>query len=410
MSQHGPIIVISAARSAALSDALTGTELFPVVDITWSDASDAIERLMPAAIIVAAPPPDETTLSRLAAQSAALQPYVPMIVIDPAMQLPINAIPMSSLETGPARLGARLRAALRVRALHVTLLRRLSENAVSRPRIPESDPIMDATVLLIGRGASYPALSVALGERVGIVGALSIEAAARHLNARDVDGIVIGDGFTPRVIDAFLTVLAEDTRFRNLPVIVQSPPTRDYDLPNLEAIVGSAGDVAVNALPLIRQRAFEQRLARMLRSIDAGGLLDPRSGLLTSGAFERDLSAAVEQALARGAGLAVARLTFGEQPPRVRYDTARIVGRLMRRADFATLRDDGTIIAVFPDAGSRTAGAVARRLASVIKHTMHGSRRESRIDPHVTVESLLPNDTAATLMSRLDNDAHRAAC
>ncbi len=95
--------------------------------------------------------------------------------------------------------------------------------------------VSDATVLLIGRGAAYPALSVALGERMGVVGALSIEAAAKHLNTRDIDGIVLGEGFSPRVIDAFLTVLAEDARFRNLPVVVTTDdlaPT--YDLPNLE--------------------------------------------------------------------------------------------------------------------------------------------------------------------------------
>ncbi len=410
MSQHGPIIVVSAAKHAVPTAALTEAKLFPVVDIAWPDASDAIERLMPAAIIVAAPPPGENMLARLAERLVTSQPYIPLIVIDPTMRLPINAIPLSSLDNNPARLGARLRAALRVRALHVTTLRRLAEDRLSRARVPDSDPIQDATVLLIGRGASYPALSVALGERIGLVGALSIEAAARHLNVRDLDGIVIGDGFSPRVIDAFLTVLAEDTRFRNLPVIVQSAPGRDYDLPNLEVIAGAVGDVAANALPLIRQHAFEQRLARTLRSIDAGGLLDPRSGLLTPGAFERDFAAAVQQTLTRGAGLSVARFAFDEQSPRVRYDTARIVSRLMRRTDFATLRDDGTIVAVFVDASARTAGAIARRLASVVKHTMHGSRREARIDPHVTVEALLPNDTATTLMSRLDHEAQRAAC
>ena len=67
-------------------------------------------------------------------------------------------------------------------------------------------------MLLIGRGAAYPALSVSLGERMGVVGALSIEAAAKHLNVRDIDGIVLGEGFSPRVMDAFLTVLAEDAR------------------------------------------------------------------------------------------------------------------------------------------------------------------------------------------------------
>ena len=45
---------------------------------------------------------------------------------------------------------------------------------------------------------------------MGVVGALSIEAAAKHLNTRDIDGIVLGEGFSARVVDAFLTVLAED--------------------------------------------------------------------------------------------------------------------------------------------------------------------------------------------------------
>src|SRR6202023_4382636 len=100
-----------------------------------------------------------------------------------------------------------------------TVLRRLSDQAV-KTAIAEIDPVRDATVLLVGRGGAYPALSVALGERMGIVGALSIEAAAKHLNARDIDGIVLGEGFGARVVDAFLTVLSEHPRFRNLPVVV----------------------------------------------------------------------------------------------------------------------------------------------------------------------------------------------
>src|SRR3978361_2310978 len=89
----------------------------------------------------------------------------------------------------------------------------------------------EATVLLIGRGGAYPTLSVTLGERTGIVGALSIEAAANHLNVRDIDGIVLGEGFSPRVVDAFLTVLTEETRFRMLPIVVTAPGiVADYDL------------------------------------------------------------------------------------------------------------------------------------------------------------------------------------
>ena len=75
-------------------------------------------------------------------------------------------------------------------------------------------------MLIAGRGPLYPALSVAMGERVGMVGALSVEAAAKYLNSRDIDGIVVGDGFSPRMVEAFLTVLAQDTRFRDIPVAV----------------------------------------------------------------------------------------------------------------------------------------------------------------------------------------------
>ena len=68
-----------------------------------------------------------------------------------------------------------------------------SVDALETPRGKWTDPVRDATVLLIGRGAGYAALSVALGERMGLVGALSIEAAAKHLNSRDIDAIVLGD-------------------------------------------------------------------------------------------------------------------------------------------------------------------------------------------------------------------------
>jgi hypothetical protein len=75
-------------------------------------------------------------------------------------------------------------------------------------------------VLIAGRGPLYTGLSVALGEHVKLVGALSVENAARHLNARDIDGVVVGDGFSPRMVEAFLTVLAQEPRFRDIPITV----------------------------------------------------------------------------------------------------------------------------------------------------------------------------------------------
>jgi hypothetical protein len=245
--------------------------------------------------------------------------------------------------------------------------------------------------------------------RVGVVGALSIEAAAKHLNARDIDGIVLSEGFTARVVDAFLTVLSEDARFRNVPVVVTAEGLAPaYDLPNLEIMSGEPALIAANSLPLIRQRAFEAHLSRTLRSIDGGGLLDPLTGLLSLAAFDRDFATAVYQTLSRGGGLSVARFAFDPTHPRAQLDGARIISRLMRQMDFGAAQQDGSVIIVFPEIDLRTAHAIARRLSSVMRHTSHG-KRDARSEPVVAIETLLPSDSAKSLLARLCNEARRAA-
>ncbi len=410
MSVQGPIIVVSTARQPAFTAALDDAKMFPIIDTNWADASRAVAELHPAAVMVAMSGHAERDLQSLAKQIAARQPYLPLIAIDPETSLPDNALPFSQGGGNSDRLNARLRAALRVRTLHATVMRRLANSAVARPTIAETDPVRDATVLLIGRGAGYPALSVALGERMGIVGALSIEAAAKHLNTRDIDGIVLGEGFSLRVVDAFLTVLAEDARFRNLPVVMTLDGLAPaYDLPNLEIVAGDPARIAANALPLIRQHAFEVHLSRTLRSIDAGGLLDPQTGLLTPAAFDRDFASSVHQALARGGGLSVARFAFDPADARAQLDGARLLSRLMRQMDFGAIQQDGSVIVVFAETDLRTAHAIARRLSSVMRHTSHG-KRDMRSEPIVTLAAMQPSDTAQSLLARLYDEGRRAAC
>jgi hypothetical protein len=408
MSQQGPIIVVSRAERPAFAGALDDAKLFPVIDANWADASRAVAQLAPAAVLVASTDAVEPGLDALAGQIAATKPYLPLIAIDPAGPLPDNAIPFAQSGSNFDRLLARLRAALRVRTLHATVLRRLDGDPAARAALDDTDPARDATLLLIGRGGNYPSLSVALGERMGVVGALSLEAAAKHLNVRDIDGIVLGEGFSPRVEDAFLTVLAEDARFRNLPVVLTSgalAPT--YNLPNLEIIAGAPDRIAANALPLIRQHAFETYLGRMLKSIEAGGLLDPRTGLLEPTAFHRDFVTAVSQTLSHGGGLSVARFAFDAGHPRAQLDGGRVLSRLMRQMDFGAALDDGSILVVFAETDLRTAHSIARRLSSVMRHTSHGKRERS--EPVVTVATLLPSDTAKSLLARLTEEARRAA-
>jgi hypothetical protein len=406
MSQQGPIIIVSRAKRPPFASALDEAKLFPVIDANWADASRAVAQLAPAAVLVASTDAVDAGLDALAGQIAATKPYLPLIAVDPAGPLPDNAVPFAQSGGNFDRLLARLRAALRVRTLHATVLRRLDGDPAA---LDDTDPARDATVLLIGRGGNYPSLSVALGERMGVVGALSLEAAAKHLNIRDIDGIVLGEGFTPRVEDAFLTVLAEDARFRNLPVVLTSGALAPaYDLPNLEVISGEPDRIAANALPLIRQHAFETYLSRMLKSMEAGGLLDPRTGLLTPSAFNRDFVTAISQTLSHGGGLSVARFAFDAGHPRAQLDGGRILSRLMRQMDFGAAQNDGSVLVVFAETDLRTAHSIARRLSSVMRHTSHG-KREARSEPVVTVATLLPSDTAKSLLVRLAEEARRAA-
>src|SRR6266852_5878367 len=400
MSQQGPLIVVSTAPRPLFATALDDAQMFPVIDATWADASRAIAQVQPAAVLVAMAAVAEPGFEALAKQIAARKPYLPLIAVDPQTSLPENAIPFSQTGGHFERLAARLRAALRVRTLHATVLRRLDDARVPPTPLAGIDPARDAT---------YPALSVACGEQMAIVGALSIEAAAKHLNVRDIDGIVLGEGFSARVVNAFLTVLAEDTRFRNLPVVVTLDGlTPAYDLPNLEIITGDPARVAANALPLIRQHAFEAHLSRTLRSIDAGGLFDPRTGLLMPAAFNRDFATAVHQTLSRGGGLSVARFAFDPAQARAQLDGARILSRLMRQMDFGTVREDGSVIVVFAETDLRTAHMIARRLSSVMRHTTHG-KRDTRSEPVVTLATMQPGDSAISLLARLHDEARRVA-
>jgi hypothetical protein len=408
MSQQGPILIVSSRPNPSVAKTLADAKVFPIIDTDWAGASEAVARVQPAAIVIADGDVSDPMLDTLAMQTEKLQPLVPVIAVDPKLPLPPNVQPFTPAGS-PARLATRLNAALRARLLHATVLRRLADEKASSVRLPENDPLQDATVLLLGRGTSFPALSVALGEQSAIVGALSIEAAAKHLNSREIDGIVIGEGFTPRVIDAFLMVLSEDPRFRNLPIVLsQMGGLKDYDLPNLEIAAQLPQDLAASALPLIRLRAFEARLHRVLKSIDVGGLLDPRTGLLNEDAFHRDLAHTVAETLARGTGLALAKFNFSAVHERSRFDAARILSRLMRRMDFATLGENGAILAVFAETDLRTAQMIARRLTSVMKQTVLGRKRSERLDPDVIVTSLRPQDTVDALLARLNDERERA--
>lgn len=222
---------------------------------------------------------------------------------------------------------------------------------------------------------------------------------------RDIDGMVIGDGFSPRIVEALLTVLAEDARFRELPVAVLGghPAVVEpfaAELANLERVGDGPEHLVERLLPYVRLHAFGERLKRMLKSLDAKGMIDPDTGLLAHEAFWRDLNRAVDDAEKRGVGLSIARFCFDRHDRRLSLDAARLVGRLMRQVDFACREADNSIFAVFTETDLRAAHVVARRIASVLKNTMLTPRRKG-IEAAVTLATLKPTDSVDSLIARV---------
>lgn len=415
MALQGSFVVVADKSAPDVVEALRGAGAFPIIESDWAQAPAALSAAEPEAVVLADAGADARCSAALAKALAdrrkaerAFMPVVARAREDGSALVP-DALTLAA--NAPAeRILSRLGSALRIRTLHSTVLRRtrmLAARGELPPELPRTDPLDEAAVLLAGRGRSYPALSVAVGECVGVIGALSVESAARALHARDVEGIVIGDGFGPRIVEALLTVLAGDVRFRDLPIAVVGghPATVEAfatHLPNLDRIAEGPARLVERFMPLVRLHAFGERLRRMLKSLEAKGMVDPDTGLLGHEAFWRDLNRAVDDAEKRGVGLSIARFSFDGGDRRSSLDAARLLARLMREVDFACHEADNSIFAVFTETDLRAAHVVARRIASILKNTtMAPDRKHIGIEAAVTLATLRATDSVDSLIARV---------
>jgi GGDEF domain-containing protein len=411
MALLGPMVVVAENSAADVIAGLDKAGAFPIVEASYADAAQAIADVLPAAMVLAEPAPAcdthhvQALIRKIEARGGPFMPVLARIADAGDVAIP-SALPVA-LDESIDRLIARLRSALRVRSLHATVLRRCaaanSQSAGAR-NLALSSLLDNATILCIGRGRSYPALTTAIGERVSLIGAMSVETAARYLKARDIDGVVIGDGFGPRVVEALLAVLAEDARFRDLPVgVLGSAAIDDERLPNLVRVEHDPVRLVECLLPLVCLQAFESHLKRMLKSLETDGVLDPETGLLARDAFWRDLDRAIRQAEDGGGALSVARFSFEDMTDRrASIDAARLFARLVRNIDFACQEQDGSILAAFTETDLRSAHVVARRIASVLRQTMLAPDRDRRsIRPTITLATLKSTDNLSTLVARV---------
>ncbi len=425
MSLQAPTVVVADQRNDLLATALraqgTAPYAAPLVECTWQQAADIITKSWPSAVIFDDPVTEpRTSFARAIAEALKLrpEPYLPVLSRVAPGFVPVtpDAIPVSAGATAE-RIVARLASAARVRTLHSTAFRRgepVRAAGADIAALPDSDPLEDATVLVTGRGRTYPELATIVGERVGLIGSLSVESAARYLNSRELNGIFIGEGYSPPMVDALLTALGEDARFRDLPIALlgSGPVGADLSpLPNFERFDARPIEAVEWMWPLIRLHAFEARLQRQLTAIESHGMLDPASGLFTIPTFLRELTRVIDETRVRRTPLSVARFTFTDgSDKRVDIDAARQTSRLTRSVDFACQASDGSILLACPGTDLRAGHVVARRIIGALKSTILTSDRNAgRVEPMLQLAAHKPADTLESLLLRVSEPSQLAA-
>src|SRR5581483_10394662 len=95
MSLQGPIIVVADDKQPRLTAALDAAKMFPLIETGWLDAPRGVAKLNPALVVVATREGADCDLDGLARQVSAIEPYLPLVAIDPKRPLPVNVIPFS---------------------------------------------------------------------------------------------------------------------------------------------------------------------------------------------------------------------------------------------------------------------------------------------------------------------------
>ena len=196
MSLPGPILVVSDHHDRKLMAGLAGAGAFPVVECKLAEAAVTIGQLGPAAVVLADPdlaPAGSVLDDLIAALDAAPAPFVPVVArVKGCGPTALDVLPVDAA-AGPEQVVARTAAARRVRILHATVLRRIDTlrgNGAEVAQLPAFDPMDEATVLVAGRGRTYPALTTAVRARVGVLVAIGkgrAEASQRRVNLRIAD-------------------------------------------------------------------------------------------------------------------------------------------------------------------------------------------------------------------------------
>lgn len=410
MSLQGPLLVVAEQSGSPLIDLLRDAGAFPVVETNWTDAPTAFVAVKPNAVVIAepGPPPSETGARMMCLQIATAQgPIVPVIALahgDLDAAIPI-AIPLDG-DLPEERLLTRLRAALRVRGLHEAVLRRIENYGAAGgvlPPLPMGDALADATVLVVGRGGNDSPYLRAWSLRARAIVTPSLDIAAQHLAARDIDGLIVTPGFAPKQTEQFLSGLAGDPALRDIPVALPGGALPDYaiDMSNVDPVADDPSRIVAAMVPRLRLRALEARFHRMLKTLETEGLYDADTGLMAQPAFWNELTRAMGDANRQSQGLAISRIMLEPTASgRVSIDAGRLAARMIRANDFAGRDDNGALLVAMTQTNFHEAHVVARRIAGALKNAL-AAQGHGELTADVTLATMRANDSIESLMARV---------
>jgi len=277
MSLQGPIVVIAGQKNPDLADALAAAGAFPVIESSWSDAADAIARIEPAAVVMDAPKSPPRPPRRGPCGPRSTPPVVPMCRWSPGSPTGHAGNPARCRSRPMRRRPDRDPARFGVAGAHPPLRRRSAGDALEGECGGPSGPAGQRSARGRHRDRHRPRPDLSGAHHRGRRGGRpdrgderrdrrQIPHRARHRRHRDRRRI------HPLTIEAFLTVLAEDTRFRDLPIaLLPGLPRRDRPEPPAQPGTSRRrpAEIVARILPLVRQHAFEARLQRQLAALEA---------------------------------------------------------------------------------------------------------------------------------------------
>jgi len=261
-----------------------------------------------------------------------------MALVDASSTPAIPGALPAGIDDSAERLIARLHSALRIqhpaRRRAASLARGRHKEAGSG--IVPPDLLEESTVLAWRAAAPHPALSLPIAQRAGLMGALSIDTAARYLNGprRRRGGHWRWTG-TGRDRSASDPARRERSVSRSAGGVLNNATADDERLPNLVRVGADPARLVERILPFVRLHALRKPAYARLESARERRSDLPDTGLFAAQAFWRNLERAVRESEKTGSALSVARFTFeGLADRRAYVDAARLFSRLVRNTDF----------------------------------------------------------------------------